>query len=98
MSTADAWQSSGVSSAVPSSCFPLASLQRAPRVERVAQAIADVVDGEHRQKDHPPWEQGPMGRNIEIIAGVGEQAAPGGHIRGEAETQEGERGLRQDGR
>src|SRR5713101_3992997 len=66
MSTADAWQSSGVSSAVPSSCFPLASLQRAPRVERVAQAIADVVDGEHRQKDHPSWEQGPMGRNMHI--------------------------------
>ena len=39
-----------------------------------------------------------MGRDIQVVAGVGEQAAPGGRIRGEAKAQEGEGGLGQDGR
>jgi hypothetical protein len=57
-------------------------LQHAPRVECIAQPIANVVDGEYRRENYHPWAQGPIGRDIQVVPGVGEQAAPGRSIRG----------------
>jgi hypothetical protein len=39
-------------------------------VEGISQAIADVVDGDHSQKDHQAWEERPVWRQIQIISGI----------------------------
>src|SRR5262245_4502804 len=67
------------------------------RIQRVAQAIADVVDGEHGEEDRGAREEGPVGGEVQVVLGVEEDASPRGNVRREAEPQEGERRLRDDG-
>src|SRR5262245_710551 len=67
------------------------------RVERIAQAIADVVDGENGQEERSSREEGPVWGKVQIGLGVEEDASPGGNVGREAEAQEGQRRFRDDG-
>ena len=49
----------------------------AARIERIAQAVADEVDGEHREEDRAAGEQCPVRRDVELILRVEQDAAPG---------------------
>ena len=53
-------------------------------VERIAQSVADEIDGQYREEDGGAGKHGPMRGNIEIILGIVEDAAPGGNIGREA--------------
>src|SRR3989449_5535885 len=66
-------------------------------VERVPQPVANIVDGEHGQENGRAREQGPVRRKVEVVLGVEEDPSPGRNIGREAEAEEGERGLRDDG-
>src|SRR2546425_2351411 len=65
-------------------------------VERIAQPVADVVDGEHSQEDRGTREEGPVRREVQVVLGVEEDASPRGNVGREAEAEEGERGFRDD--
>ena len=63
-------------------------LQTGSWVERVAQAVADVVDTEHSHKDHQTGPEHHVGCDFKEVFAVIEQAAPSGGVRREAEAQE----------
>ena len=81
---------------------PLAAAHRAappqPRVQRVAQALADQVEREHHDAGsrRPGIDEQP-GRVEEVAAAVGQDVPPARVRRLHAEAEEGERGLGQDG-
>src|SRR5216683_967738 len=60
----------------------------AARIERVAQPIADEVDGQHGEEDRRAGEQRPVRGDVEIVLGVGEQPSPGRDVGREAQPQE----------
>src|SRR4029078_3801840 len=66
-------------------------LLRLPRVERVTQTVADVVDREHGDENHHAGPEGFMWRELDPVLGVVEHPAPGGDIGGETETEKRER-------
>src|SRR5215475_15767350 len=74
------------------------SLQNLARIQGIAEAIAQVVDAEHGEEDGGAGEDGPMGREVEIVLGVVEDAAPGRNVRGEAQPEEGQGRFRENGR
>src|SRR5438034_4886679 len=49
-------------------------------VERVAQSVADVVDGEHGQEDRGAREERPVRREVQVVLGVEEDASPRGNV------------------
>lgn len=51
-------------------------------VEGIAQTIPDVVDGDHREENHQPWEKRPVRCQIQIIFGIRQNPAPRRHIWG----------------
>ena len=62
--------------------------QDLPGVERVAQPVADVVDGEDGEEDRRPGEDRPVGREVEVVLGVEEEPAPRRDVGREAEAEE----------
>ena len=66
------------------------------RIERVAQAVAEKIEGEHREEDGDDGEDRRMRRRHEVGAGLVEHRAPFGHRRLRAESEEGERRRRDD--
>src|SRR6185295_10842302 len=58
------------------------------RIECVAQAIADEVDGQHGEENRRARKQRPMRRDIHVILRVVQQPAPGGDVRREAQAEE----------
>src|SRR5439155_1393345 len=67
-----------------------------PGVERVAESIADEVDRQHDDEDAEPREDHPVRCDVDEVAGVEEEPAPGRDVRREAEAEERERGLGED--
>src|SRR5262249_5905974 len=68
-----------------------------PRIEEVAQAVTEQVEGKHRQTNGHAREQDHPGRlAIEVRGIAGEHQAPGGGRLGDAKPEEGEGGLEQD--
>src|SRR5262245_7111899 len=67
------------------------------RVEGVAQAVAEVADAEHGQEDRGAGEQRPVRGEVEVVLGVEEDPAPRGDVGREAQPEERQRGLRDDG-
>jgi len=71
-----------------------------PRIEGVAHALADQVEGAHREEDgQAGQEHQHPGVGIEhVLEAIRHQEAPGGgRLRG-AETEEAERAFEEDGR
>src|SRR5690606_15464911 len=54
-------------------------LVRLPRVERVAETVADVVDREHRQEDYRARNQRLMRIELKAVLRVVEHTPPGRH-------------------
>src|SRR6266849_6778969 len=59
------------------------------RIERIAQAIPDVVDGQHGEEDGDAREERPVRRMVEVVLGVEEDAPPRGDVGWEPEAEEG---------
>src|SRR3989442_15633081 len=59
-------------------------------IEGVAQAVAQVVDAEHGDEDRGAGEDRPVGREVEVIPGVGEDTSPGRDVRWEPDAEEGQ--------
>ena len=57
------------------------NLIRMVRIERVAQTIAQVIDGDDRDKDEQAGKNGNPWRNDHLRLGILEHIAPGGHGR-----------------
>src|SRR5579884_2298038 len=86
------------SSAPLPSAMPSA-LQR-PRVEGVAERVADVVEGEHGHQDQQPRPERveePDGAAVELLVALVEQRPPGGGGLTDADTEERQRRLQEDG-
>src|SRR5713101_8175423 len=77
--------------------LPGEALEQLARVQRVAQAVADVVDAEHGEEDGRPREDGPVGGEVQVVLGVEQDAAPRRDVGREAEAQERERRFGDDG-
>src|SRR3990172_7925379 len=60
-------------------------LQDLARVQRVAEPVADEVDGEHGEEDGRPREDGPVGSEVQVVLGVEEDAPPRRDVGGKAE-------------
>src|ERR1700741_5318647 len=82
--------SSNVSATVP-------ALQNAARIESIAQAIAHEIYCEPFKEDPRSGEQRPGRRDVEIVLGIEQYAAPGRDVWREAEAEEGERRFGNDG-
>src|SRR5688572_25391463 len=50
--------------------------QAQARVQKVAQAVAQHVEAQHRQGDGQPWPDGELGRLEDVGLGVAQHAAP----------------------
>src|SRR5215510_10731795 len=69
-----------------------------PRIEDVAQAVAEQVHAEHGQHDAEPREGGDPPRLPEVVTPLAQHAAPLGLWRLATETEKAERRRRKDGR
>src|SRR5215204_3916218 len=69
---------------------------RLARVERVAKPIPDVIDREHREKDHRAGEDRFVWSDLEPIFGLIEHAPPGWDVGREAKAEKGEGRLGDD--
>lgn len=58
------------------------------RIERVAQAITDIIHAQHRERDGDAGPQNPLGILLQIIGGIKEQATPGRKVRREPKPKE----------
>src|SRR5689334_22980677 len=67
------------------------------RVERVADALAHEVVGEHRDQDGQARIEGQPPGDLDVVAPVVEDVPPRGVGRLDAQAQEGQAGLGQDG-
>ena len=67
------------------------------RVQVIAEGVADEVEGEDGEHDGECGEDDHVGRVEEVGAGVVEHGAPAGGRGGDAEAEEAERGLCEDG-
>src|SRR5437773_2061540 len=65
-------------------------------IERVAQSVADEVDGEHREEDRRSGKQCPMRGDVEIVLRVEQDAPPGGNVGREAEAEKRQRRFGND--
>lgn len=74
------------------------ALELAPRVERVSHAVPDIIERQHRDDEHDTGGKRQPGGKKDVLLGVGEHVAPGGGGRLDAEAQERERRLDQNGR
>src|SRR5262245_38523038 len=59
-----------------------------PRIERVAQPVAEEVDGQHGQHDREPWKRREPPGCRDVVPSVGEHPAPGRRRRLHAEPEE----------
>src|SRR5471030_2769913 len=59
-----------------------------PRVERVAQAVAEEVEGENREEDGQPRGENELRVDLVPLGGVREHAAPRGTWRLDADAEE----------
>src|SRR3990167_3649623 len=55
-------------------------LQNLARVQRVAEPVADVVDGQHGEEDRRSGGDGPVGGEVQVVLRVEEDAPPGGDV------------------
>src|SRR3954468_9384304 len=58
------------------------------RIQGVAQAVAYVVDRQHRQEDQQARENGPVRRQVEEVLRVVQQPTPRRHVGRETEPEE----------
>src|SRR5262249_31432426 len=78
-------------------CFCMEGSGLEARIEKVAQAVAEQVEREHREADGGAGEQDHPGRLAIEVGGVaGEHQSPGRRRLGDAKAEEGERGFEQD--
>src|SRR3954451_23387189 len=66
------------------------------RVERVAQAVAEDVEGEHRQEDGDARRERQPGRRADGLGAIGDEVPPGRLGRLHAGAEEREPGLEDD--
>src|SRR5436853_283437 len=66
------------------------------RIERIAQPVAEKIDGQHGQHDREPGEGGEPPRGGEVVPSIREHPAPGGRGRLHAEPEEGQGRLVDD--
>src|SRR6202171_4177113 len=74
--------------------LPISLIQA--RVERVAQAVADEVEGKHRGEDGEPRDGGQGGGGEAVVAGLAEHLAPLGCRKLDAQAEKAEAGGEQD--
>src|SRR5690606_29642251 len=58
------------------------------RIEGIAETVAHVVDGQHREEDQGTGEQRLMRVQLEVVLRREEHLAPGGNVGREAESKE----------
>src|SRR5882672_5560263 len=75
-----------------------ASLHHLARIECIAQAITGEVDAEHREEDRRAGEQREVRRNVEIVLGVEENAAPRWNVGRKTQAEKRQRRLGDDRR
>src|SRR5205814_960652 len=71
-----------------------------PRIQSLADAIAQQVEAEHGQEDGDARPQGQPGSAVDVLLSDGQHLAPGGGGRAgrlDTDTEEGEAGLCQNG-
>ena len=66
---------------------PSTSLKHAARIIGIAQTVTNVVDGQHGDKYQHARKQGPVRRNVHVVLGVKQNAAPGGDVGRKTQTQ-----------
>src|SRR5262249_44576444 len=69
-----------------------------PNVENLPQAVADQIDGEHRQREEETGKQDDPERELYVRLALGHDVAPRWNVRRRAGAEEGQVGLEQDGR
>ena len=57
------------------------------RIERVAEAVADVVDRQHGEEDRGAGEDRPVRREVQVVLGVEQDAAPRRDVGRKAEAR-----------
>src|SRR5438067_12722746 len=75
-----------------------APLRVSAHVERLAQAVADEVDGEHGQREKEAGEEDDPERQLHVRLALGHDVAPRRDVGRRAGAEEGQVGLEQDGR